>query len=90
MQSFEVVGYIYQANIYCSGCIDDVVIESLSEDERSRINAFVPDMDEVAREFGFDPGDESSYDSDEYPKVFFSDQCVNEERCGRCDRNLIP
>lgn len=91
MHTYSIVGYIYRADNYCVGCIEDAVVDSLSTEEREQGwgSVYRPCMTEVAHEFDIDPDDEASYDSDEFPKVIFADQCEEGERCGSCFEELM-
>lgn len=84
----RVVGYTYQAELLCPDCMypDSVTlfwraggrVESLS----TEVN-----LEFVAKARGIDREDETSFDSDDFPKVVFDAQ-VSDERCTRCGGRL--
>jgi hypothetical protein len=60
---------IYQADIWCDSCADAI---------RSDLKATVGDTG-----FPFNPGDERTYDSDEYPKYAWDhDETDSPQHCG--------
>jgi hypothetical protein len=77
--SFDVVGYAYQADIWCPECIAKKFAPGQQATEAA--------LDHAAEQRGIDRYDEATFDSDDFPKVVFRDQ-VEDEACGRCGRPL--
>ena len=89
MKSWDVVGYVYQADIVCPSCVR-VVAASVSE-QPGQAADYVPLytlLERWATTLDIDRGDESSYDSDDFPKVIFADS-ADGESCGECGEELI-
>ena len=92
VKSFAIEAYDFRADRFCGGCIQVV----LPEDERydgwaltAPITMAAEDnLDEMARAFGIDREDESSFDSADFPKVVFADEIEDGDRCGRCGGDL--
>jgi hypothetical protein len=86
----DVVGYVFKADLYCTEHIFDRLPVGPSEDFDGWALAWGSEMpteqnlDEIAAAFGIDRGDESSFDSDYFPKVVFRDQANDDDRCGTC------
>ena len=83
---FDVVGFQYQADLFCPNCILNALVGSA--DARRYMIAAHRDvdnaLDNIARQRGIDRMDEESFDSDEFPKVIFRDQLESDEVCGWC------
>lgn len=92
MNATDVVGYMFQADIYCPDCIGGVLTSTPEYENFALAGGVVmtaeEDLDEVALAFGIDRHDESSYDSDVFPKVLLADPSVN-RYCGACDGPFI-
>ena len=92
MQPFTIVAYTFHADIYCPTC----VISEMEQDPNydGWADCSIPPMStednlsEVAHAFGIDRMDESTFDSDAFPKVIFADQIDGHIGCGRCARYL--
>jgi hypothetical protein len=97
--STDIVGYTYKADQYCPGCIIDQVFSTYG------MAAFSKNVETAltltAENLDIDRFNESSYDSDEFPKVIFRDQVRHGEdptddkegwdptdRCGCCGEIL--
>lgn len=77
----SIVGYTYQADIYCPKCILSQlhIVEPLADVEVM--------LDRAAEMRNIDRNDESTFDTDDFPKVILS--VSNEgERCGQCHELL--
>lgn len=91
MKAWEIVGYTYNADNYCSG---SCVIDALPTGSGERYDGWKlahgvrmsteDNLDEIAAAFGIDRNDEYSYDSSEFPKVIFASQLEGDERCAAC------
>lgn len=86
---FDIVAYVYRADLYCPECLPDVM------QRRADLLDVYPAgfnteawLDRCAEVLGIDREDESTFDSDDFPKVVFRDQLEDDERCGRCGRVL--
>jgi hypothetical protein len=86
MKAWTIVGYTYNADIYCVG---NCITESLGEtDPQSGLTEHVEArLDEIAAQRGIDRMDERSYDSGDFPKVIFAseefpDYCPHCAGCG--------
>jgi hypothetical protein len=95
MHSTDIVGYIFNADTYCPSCI----IAQLPTQPGGAFNGWAlaagadamsteANLAEIATAFGIDHGDESSYDSGDFPKVIFADQ-ADDDICGNCGEPLI-
>lgn len=92
--AYDVVGYTYRADEYCPTCIVDAAQLYASVgglDPRDTEHR----LDYCANSLDIDRQDESTFDSDDFPKVIFRDQTIHHDdgevwadRCGRCGRLL--
>jgi hypothetical protein len=94
IKAWEIVGYTYQAETLCPGCTIASLPTGPGEafdgwrDVTGRMSA-EDNLSELACAFGIDRNDESSYDSDEFPKVVFASSVEGDETCDRCGGELI-
>jgi len=96
MKSYDIVGYIFCADIYCPDCIIDALptgdgqaFDGWSLGEGVRMTT-EENLTEVAAAFGIDRNDEGSFDSGDFPKVVFAEWVESsDERCGHCHESLI-
>lgn len=90
-KSFDIVGYTFKGASYCPEHIVEAVTSTEEYDGwalADRITMPVEDnLNEIAAAFGIDRQDESSFDSDEFPKVIFRDQ-LNDSLY--CDNDYVP
>lgn len=93
--SFDIVAYMYQADLYCSGCIlDQMVVDGYSHaaavvDSPGYFHMSTEQaLNRVAAKLKVCREEEESFDSDDFPKVVFRDQLDGDEHCGRCHCNL--
>jgi hypothetical protein len=87
-KSYDIVGYIYKADIYCPAC----VVREVGEDyninlPRVILNHYAA-LNDMAKLLNIDWEDEYSYDSDEFPKVAFNDMLEETEYCAKCHGEL--
>lgn len=90
----DIVGYTFQADTYCPGCI----IDQLPTGHGQLYDgwALAPgvrmhpedNLTEIAYAFGIDRDDETTFDSGDFPKVIFSSQLEDTEHCGACGDEL--
>lgn len=95
MHATTIVGYTYRADFFCPACI----IEQLPTGDGEAFDGWAladgvtmsteDNLDEIAAAFGIDRDDETSFDSDEFPKVVFADMAAGDEHCGACGEPLI-
>ena len=83
--------YTFKADIYCPGCIA-LVMAATPDFEGWGLALGVSmtvekNLDEIAAHHGFDRSDETTFDSDEFPKVVFTDQ-LNGDACGQCGEDI--
>lgn len=86
----HIVGYTFQAENYCPGCIVDQLPTgpgqpydgwALAPGVSMPVEA---NLNEIAYAFGIDRGDETTFDSGDFPKVIFSSQLEDTEYCEAC------
>lgn len=95
MHATTIVGYTYKADFYCPRCI----IEQLPTGDGEAFDGWAladditmsteDNLNEIAAAFGIDRYDETSFDSDEFPKVVFANMIDEDEFCGSCGEPLI-
>ena len=93
-KSTDVVAYIYRAEPLCPNC----VIQALPIGDGGEFDGWAlaegvrmsteENLSELALAFGIDRDDESSFDSDEFPKVVFDSQLEAGDACGMCNDTL--
>lgn len=86
---YDVIGYQFKAEVFCS----DHIIEALPTNEGEAFDGWAlgegvtvsteDNLDEVAAAFQINRDDESTFDSDEFPKVILRDQ-AGEVECALC------
>ena len=90
----DIVGYTFQAENYCSGCIIDQLPTgpgrmydgwALAPGVSMPVEA---NLNEIAYAFGIDRDDETTFDSGDFPKVIFLSQLVGIEYCEACGWEL--
>ena len=99
MRSTDIVAYTYQAELLCPDCVL-VAVDTYHLPNEDAEGA----LDRAARLRGIDREDESSFDSDEFPKVVFADsiesyvtgrdpatgrEMWSGEHCGNCGEDII-
>lgn len=93
-KSYEIAAYAYGAELLCPGC----TIEALPTGEGERFDGWAlaegvrmsaeDNLSELALAFGIDRDDESTFDSDDFPKVVFLDSLEAGETCSHCGGEL--
>jgi hypothetical protein len=80
---WDIVGYAYQADEYCPGCI---VAELGRPDSLPPFGGLAAEdcLNQVAAVFGIDRQDESSFDGYEFPKVILREQVSSLIDCPAC------
>lgn len=89
----DVVAYTYDADTYCPDCTLALVKARHPLDYPLSSTVQASDTAEdilrtVAKSLRLGNEDESSYDSDDFPKVVFSSQIDEPEHCGRCGEEI--
>lgn len=87
IKAWKVVGYVYAADIYCPACI----VRALPTAELSpaAYDMQAEDvLEQVAAAMGVDRADETTYDSDDFPKVVFASD-AHGDVCGSCGEELL-
>jgi hypothetical protein len=87
-KSWDIVGYTYAAENYCGGCVVEAAIARGELSPGARGMTVEAALDQWAVADGIDREDESSFDSDVFPKVVFEDQRLQDELCGSCGGEL--
>jgi len=93
MSATDIAGYTLQADLVCPPCMVVLIQKTWPEHFDAEQG-----LDEIAKSLGINRENESSFDSDIFPKVIFGGQvhdtctgykpgqCGN--RCGRCGEHL--
>lgn len=92
----EIVGYTYKADQFCTSCIIDALATGPGQDfdgwalaAGAAPESAEQQLDEIAAAFGIDRADETTYDSDYFPKVITSYQIdALLLQCGACYSGL--
>ena len=101
-KAYDIVGYTYKADQFCTDCIREQVIASLPEELQVLAHPVDSEggeypwdaewfLDQVAPHLDIeDRMDERTFDSDDFPKVIFSTQVEDTEHCGNpeCEETL--
>ena len=94
MNATDIVAYAFQAELLCPGCTivklptsDGEEFDGWTLARGVRMSA-EENLDEIATAFGIDRQDESSFDSDHFPKVVFADQITEGDTCNECGGEL--
>lgn len=89
--STDIVGYVFKADTYCPDHVEDAVTSTEAYDGWKLVEPVTmpteDSLNEIAAAFQIDRYDESSFDSDEFPKVIFRDQAEG-FYCGACGEPL--
>lgn len=85
LHDYQVVGYMYQAAEYCPACVVREILERSRLEGHGLSHIPTEALGLMARFRGIDMQDESSYDSDDWPKVVLGYQAEEHESvCDRC------
>lgn len=97
MRADRIVGYTFRADNWCTAHI----VQQLPTGEGEAFDGWAlaegaapmqpeDELDEIAAAFGIDRMTETTFDSDNFPKVIFAYQIdALTERCGHCHELLI-
>jgi hypothetical protein len=85
-----IVGYTYQADLYCPGCIVGQVLAANPHIHSTRLDYATTegDLDRLANLLAVDRYDEATFDSGDFPKVVFAGMLEGDDRCGKCGGEL--
>lgn len=84
----EIAAYSYRAEILCPACTIEAMIAATDAAPAARDMPTETVLDHCAGSLAFDRDDETTFDSDDFPKVVHLDQVVADEQCGACHQNL--
>lgn len=88
MPLWDIVGYAYKANIYCpTDIVDELQTRGDLMDAYPAGFNTESWLDNCAKVINLDRYDESSFDSDYFPKVIFEDQ-AEDDYCCICNNKL--
>jgi hypothetical protein len=83
--SSSIAAYTFAADIYAPDCIVDALTKTEAYDGWALGDGIImsveENLDEIAGAFQIDRQDENTFDSDEFPKVVFSDQVAEDDSC---------
>lgn len=82
MRIDALVAYVFQAEVLCPDCLKEKLGHSSSVDIETVLDA-------AAAAKGLDREDETTFDSDDFPKVLLYPEVDDGEACCGC-ANLIP
>lgn len=86
----DIVGYAYGADIACPSCMRTNAALYAEQHGQTSAGMSLPELLAFwADREGINPEDESSYDSEDFPKVIFASQAGDEDSCGECGESLI-
>lgn len=92
MQPFTIVAYTFHADNYCTACVLTEMEQDPNYDGWGDCStppmSTEDNLTEVAHAFGIDRMNETTFDSDTFPKVIFADQVTDEDVCGHCGAQL--
>ena len=89
-QPFDIVGYVFKADLYCPEHIVGRLPTGPSEDFDGWAlahGATMPtedNLNEIAAAFGIDREDERAFDTGYFPKIAFRDQVDDDDVCAVC------
>lgn len=85
MKSFDIVGYTFRADLYCSDCI---VAQVCGGEVAFTLDTELV-LDDAADAKGIDRQEEHTFDSDDFPKVIFAGMIDGDECCGSCHEPFL-
>lgn len=90
MKSWDVVGYHYNGDALCTDCARrEAARHTAANGVRVHSVSAEVELDEWARIAGIDRWDESTFDTDDFPKIVFASQANRSDVCGTCLENLL-
>lgn len=95
MNATDLIAYVYQADIFHPACVVDVMVNERELSPAARDMSVEDALWQHAEANGFDPMNESTFDSSEHPKAVFAGDVVAHYRngfdpgCGYCREPLL-
>lgn len=87
-RSDEIAAYTYRADRHCAACLIEAMIASGDAAPAARDMPAEDVLDQCAEAMAIDRRDETSFDSDEFPKPVFLDWIDPDDTCGTCHQPL--
>lgn len=87
-RSDEIGAYTYRADLHCPCCLIEAMIATGDAAPAARNLPIETVLDQCADALAIDRSDETSFDSDEFPKPVLVDALGHEAICGRCSQEL--
>lgn len=85
---YTIVGYTFQADLYCPRCIVETVQPSRTHGRSPHTDVELV-LNAIAEDRGIDRNDEWTFDTDVFPKVVFAGDVVPErDVCASCEEYL--
>ena len=84
----EIVAYTYRAALYCPACLIETMIADGFAAPAARDMPTDDVLEQCAGAMGIDQDDDTSYDTDEFPKPVLLDWVTDADVCARCDEPL--
>ena len=84
----EIAAYTYRAEVLCPTCLIEAMISAGDASPAARDMPTEDVLDQRAGANAINPDDETSFDSDEFPKVVFLDQLPDGATCDVCRTEL--
>jgi len=83
----RVTAYTYHADIYCPTCVIETMLVNGEASPAARDMGAEAALDQIASANAIDRYDETTFDSDDFPKVVFPNM-LDGEQCGGCGEPL--
>lgn len=86
MNSTDIIAYQFNADLYHPACMVMVFLGTAAarDEDAERV------LSHHAHTMGIDRSDESTFDSEWFPKVVFADMTEPTDYCGRCRQSILP
>lgn len=97
MSTDSIVGYMYEADLYCPEHIVEQLarrqwaadpVEAGRVIERCARDSAESALDALAHDLAIEREDETTFDSDDFPKVVLAGMLDGDEHCGKCGEEL--
>lgn len=95
MHATTITGYTYKADLHCPDCMRTMAAHALAAPGEAAFMGRPTDgdtteqfLDRWAAQEGINRGDETTFDSDDFPKVTFETGDASNELCGTCYTRL--
>jgi hypothetical protein len=87
-RSDGIAAYTYRADLHCPRCVIEVMIATGIASPAARDMPVEDVLDQCAAAMAIDSDDETSFDTDEFPKPCFVDSLDPADTCGTCHQPL--